>query len=236
MKVIGNQKISFVVLWNEDDKQFLQGLFESLPSYTELILIKTVQSDEAKVKFFGTEIQNNVLVSNYEINYKELDLGHFRNIGKSYASCDWIVSLDADERISISQADIDLIVKQPKDLGGITVNLMSYIKDEQKGQTNVIQPVRIFRKEFTWVYRIHEQITQDIVNKGFKLSGSDIMIRHLGYVENATQRKKLNRNLTPLLKDALEINNDYTMYKLWQTMNSLIIDNPHYKEFIKNGK
>lgn len=234
MEIVGNQKISFVVLYTDDDKHFLQGLFESLPDYTELILIKTIESNETKVKYFGTKIQNRVLISEYEINYKELDLAHFRNIGKSYASCDWIVSLDADERIAISQADIDLITKQHAQIGGVTVNLMSYINDGAKGQTHVIQPVRIFRKDFTWRYRIHEQIAQDITEKGYHLRGSDIMIRHLGYSTDEIKNRKLARNLKPLLKEVLENNNDFTFFKLWQTVNAMIPNNQNYKELAKN--
>jgi hypothetical protein len=225
----GNQKISFVVLWHDGDKQYLKGLMESLPKNCELILVKTAEG-EPRVKFFGSKIVNDVLVCEYEINYKELDLGHFRNVAKSYASCEWIISLDADERISISQADIDLINKQPENVGGILVNLISYTVNEAKGVINTIQPVRIFRNKFNWKYLIHEQILESITKGGYMVRPSDIMIRHVGYAKPEIQAQKLKRNLPLLCKQILEEPTDYMEYKLWQTTNALMQLNNYYKE------
>jgi len=228
--VKGNQRISFVVLYCDDDVQYLDGLIESLPRNTELILVKTVESETPKVKFYGTRIQYQVLICDYEINYIDFNLAHFRNVAKSFATCEWIVSLDADERISLSQVDIDMILKQPQTVGGLMVSLISFTNDNKKGIINTIQPVRIFRKQFNWNYIIHEQILEDISNQFYNIRSTDIMIRHIGYASPEIQLKKLRRNLPLICKQMIKTPTEYMEYKLWQTANALMQVNQYFKD------
>ena len=193
--------LSIVIIFSEQDSEYLKNLLPTIPKDIEIIAIKTLQTDfELDADKSIKEIENVKYGTYY---YKEFNFAEARNYAKNFATGDWIFSLDADEYLSPRAFKLirETISKIDKKVGGIICGLADVIPNEI---TAVIKVMRLFinKKDIMWEFGCHEQITDNIIKAGYQIAETNILIEHLGYnISKKGLFEKLNRNFDLLCKE-----------------------------------
>ncbi len=137
------------------------------------------------------------------------DFSAARNAGLEHATGEWILVLDADERLtapSVQWMAKHLPVVRPEVQGG-NVQILNRTVGSDPRRTppvDVVRTLRLFRNRpsHRFQQRIHEQIFPAVSRSG-PIFESEIQIDHYGYDPRiVTQRNKVERNLA-LLQQAL---------------------------------
>jgi tetratricopeptide (TPR) repeat protein len=135
------------------------------------------------------------------------DFSAARNVGLDAASCDWILSIDADEFLDAGahahiRAGID-----HADAEGILVTVRNLLAADDLIQSAESQIVRLFRRrdDVRFAGIIHEEVTTAITRRGGRIVSSPIVIVHDGYSRDTAQASgsRAERNL-PLLVRAVD--------------------------------
>jgi glycosyltransferase involved in cell wall biosynthesis len=163
----------------------------------EIIIIDTGSTDKTVeiAQLYGAKV--------YSFGWID-DFSAARNESLRYASGDWILYLDADERITPENAaKIRGVIKNPD----ITaVNMIEHIPQEEGNlfKTTASDYCRLFRNDprIRFSGRVHEQILPAVNAIGGNVLKSSIRIDHWGYAVSETKRtERARRNLSLLLKD-----------------------------------
>ena len=112
------------------------------------------------------------------------DFADSRNRGIDAAECDWIVCVDADERLINASALRDQITRASKEIGGFIIERHDLVQDRETGRSMVhaVGIVRAFRKQDTIRYAgaVHERVGESVLAAGFHLEiASGCRIDHL---------------------------------------------------------
>ncbi len=146
------------------------------------------------------------------------DFAAARNESLRHAAGDWILWLDADDRLDEEnrrrlRALVDGL--REENIAYVMKCLCLSAPGEQ-GET-VVDHVRLFRNhpEIRWRYRVHEQILPSIRRLGGEVRWSDVVIRHVGYQDPALRRRKLERDLRLLHREHQDSPDDpFTLFNL----------------------
>ncbi|MBX9680049.1 MAG: glycosyltransferase [Gemmataceae bacterium] len=189
-----------------------QGLFD------EIVIVDTGSADRTKqiALDFGAKVFDFPWIDSF---------GAARNESLRHATCKWIMWLDADDRL-----DDDNRERLRRTLAGLGDEQDAYAiqvrskLDSQGSAFRLLDQVRIFRNLPTirWDYRIHEQILPAVNRGGGSVRWTDVIVDHVGYVDPAVRRKKLERNLRLLQLDDVERADDsFTLFNLGWTLLDL---------------
>lgn len=129
-----------------------------------------------------------------------------RNQGLQEAISDWVLWLDADERLDLHKGEKlkDLLIRDSftkHDIQGVQFILKNHL-DGAVEQINVLRMVRN-RPEYQFEGNIHEQIIPSVLrlHPNCSLGQIDIHIHHYGYMtQNMTRKQKVDRNFRMLLQ------------------------------------
>ena len=137
----------------------------------------------------------------------QADFSAARNAALEAASCDWILSFDADEYLAEgAQREVRSAVDRT-DAEGILVTVRNLLAPGDLIQSAESQIVRLFRRrdDVRFAGIIHEEVTTAIVRRGGRVVGSPIVIVHDGYSRETAQASgsRAERNL-PILLRAVE--------------------------------
>lgn len=235
--------LSAVILVCKEDASFLPGCLLSLPQGAEVVLAYTVPEQrtdyqagkssmfsgnpDLKPYMLGKDIKE--MVIKYPAD--DLNLSDLRNIAAGQATRDFILKLDADERVNIPLEMLGDFYTMKDDIpngGGIMVNVSNYANTG--GESNPwmsSQQVRIYRNGLNFLFhnRIHEVVEDSILAAGYKILYSPISILHLGYHTDDPRVlfKKLDRNNRGMVRDLSEHpDNEYLWGSLWRSLNELV--------------
>ena len=230
-------KLAIVTIIDTIDKGYLQGCIDSMPDGIEAVVMYTHPTNNKDIAGEPPTFQQRVgYVSVYDWFYyvpdkcepfdyerNKFSFSEARNVAKSLTDADVIISLDADERLSISENELRMLKELPKDVGGvfITMNSITFNPDGSIGERSAIPMLRIFRRSYDYVYRCHEQVIYNIQADGLRLIDSTIMIKHLGYLEERGDRvkQKTLRNIALISSDlAKDPTNTYLLGCAWRTI------------------
>ena len=196
----------------KNEEKYLRGCLESVKDVVDEIVIVDTGSTDNTLKIaeeFGAKI--------YHFEWIK-DFSAARNFALSKSTGNWILYLDADERIEQkSKKEIFRLTKNNKKLG---INCIINNLDDNKKAPTLMKYVRLFRnnKNISFVGKAHEQIESSLRQQGYKIIDSNIEITHLGYnVSKDKLKEKANRNLELLLN---EYNEKPTWYGAYQIANS----------------
>lgn len=198
-----NNNISFVCIYHKDDFHYLQGMIDTLPSDSEIVLMEVKEGEKEEVKI---TYSNKYKKLGY-ITLPEFRFDKARNLAKSVATYNWIFSIDADERLCIDQH------KGIKEL--INLDYESFtmrVYDVTKNTGGVVR--RLFKKKYDWFGACHEQILTE------KNLDTKVLIRHVGY-SNTDPIPKLERNLNLMLQDKENNLKIYYREKIIQTIKEI---------------
>jgi glycosyltransferase involved in cell wall biosynthesis len=151
--------------------------------------------------------------------------GAARNQSLRYATCKWLMWLDADDRIDAENrkrlSRLFAGLQDERDAYSITVRS---VLDADQSTFRLLDQVRIFRNlpAICWDYRIHEQILPAVNRAGGNVRWTDVVVQHVGYQNADVRRRKLERNLRLLqLDDGERADDSFTLFNLGWTMLDL---------------
>ena len=163
------------------------------------------------------------------------DFAAARNESLKRCTCDWLIYLDADERIEkeSSKKIRQLLLNAPYHVAGYICTIESEHL-QLTGSTEMHRGgyPRVFRNlgfpTIRFEGRVHEQIAPSIFEAGKSIDFSDIIIEHLGYNKSREEMdKKIRRNYDLLMQHIQEEPlNAYAWYQLGQTLGNMRL----YKE------
>ncbi|WP_337873462.1 hypothetical protein, partial [Ignavibacterium sp.] len=140
----------------------------------------------------------------------------------SKSTGEWILYLDADERLDESSAKLMLRLSENDSEIGFYCTVKSY--DSEVQRNNTIRYVRFFRNhpQARFEGKVHEQITPSLEKLNYKFIHSDILIHHIGYdISKEGKKQKAKRNLSLLLDDYAASKNDYSLFQIAQSYHIL---------------
>ncbi|MBX3006740.1 MAG: glycosyltransferase [Melioribacteraceae bacterium] len=198
----------------KNEEKYLRDCILSIKSVAdEIVIVDTGSTDKTKqiAAEFGAKVYDFVWIN---------DFSAARNYSLQKSTGDWILYIDADERLdSNSIPELKRIISN-KTLAGCYCTVLSY--DSGESRDNSLRYPRLFLNspEIKFEGRVHEQIGASLVRNKYQLLNSNILIHHLGYdISKDEQRNKAIRNLT-LLREEYEFNKSaYIAFQLAQSFN-----------------
>lgn len=226
-------KISLSMIVKNEEK-FLEDCLLSVKEIVdEIIIVDTgsIDSTLSIAKKYNAKI--------FHFNWIN-DFSAARNFALDKVTGDWVLYLDADERINLDSRTELIKLKNEKPDHGIECVIQNI--DEIKGRPSVMLYTRIFpnNKKIRFEGKIHEQIETSIRRNRFPVIKSNIKIIHLGYNLNTEDKlKKAERNLNILQVEFNQTPSSYNAFQLGQTYGILNkkVEAVHYFELsIKDKK
>jgi len=194
----------------KNEEKWIKTAIRSLKALCRQIIVVDTGSVDNTPKIAAVE--------NCELYFKKWndDFSEVRNYALSFARNEWVIFLDADEKITEFDINKYKHLFEDNSFGGISCIIRNYLNDEC---TNYIEHryTRIFRNRHNIRYSgsIHEQIAESILTAGFEIADSNIIIEHYGYIESSDAKKSRNREL---LEKEIENNpSDYLLFHLANT-------------------
>jgi glycosyltransferase involved in cell wall biosynthesis len=197
----------------KNEERFLPGCLESLRGRVNDVVIVDTGSDDATA-----EIATKAGARLLHHTWNE-DFAAARNAGLDAISCDWVLYIDADERLRLPDGGTlgDYVVPSA---------IAAYVRFQPKTSYTRYREVRLFRSDprLRFAGRIHETMTPVLraisASEGLPIIQSQVEIDHLGY--DGDQSHKHLRNL-PLLEKAVKTHPDrvYYWYHLAETFAAL---------------
>ena len=212
-------KLSLSMIVKNEEK-YLKDCLESVKGVVDEIVIVDTGSTDRTIEIaqeYGAKIYNFKWVN---------DFSAARNFSLSKCSGEWILYLDADERLNKeSVSELKNLIKTNKKLG-VFCNI--YNVNEFNNKPSLMKYTRLFRNSTGLEFRgrAHEQIENSLEEKKYQLINSNILITHIGYnLDRDGLKEKARRNLSLLLEDYKTTKSSYTAYQLGNTYS--IIDDKH---------
>lgn len=146
------------------------------------------------------------------------DFSAARNFALKNSNGDFILYMDADEELSHSSKNLIQILSQKKERIGYLCTIKSL--DDYSKQPNSIRYVRFFRNSpcLRFSGKVHEQITDSLIENHYEIIHSDIEIIHHGYNISKDEKKlKAERNLKLLLDDYQSNSTSYVAFQIAQS-------------------
>jgi tetratricopeptide (TPR) repeat protein len=135
------------------------------------------------------------------------DFSAARNVALDAASCDWILSIDADEYLAAgTQAEVRASIDRTG-VEGLLVTVRNLLAADDLIQSADSQIVRLFRRhdDVRFAGIIHEEVASAITRRGGRIVSSPVVIVHDGYSRETAQSsgRRAERNL-PILVRAVD--------------------------------
>ena len=195
----------------KDEEKLIGDCLESIADVAdEMILVDTGSGDGtmALAKQYGARI--------YEYAWDE-SFANARNRCMEEAKYDWILFLDADERLYAEDKEKLFAFLNTRDYDGAHFNIINYVGDG--ANYTLHNALRLVRNngEYRFVGNIHEQISRkDGVEAAGRFAVLDVRLKHLGYLDWVVADKdKRNRNIPMILKQLeKDPENPFTLFNL----------------------
>lgn len=207
----------------KNESEYLAECLESVKDIVNEIIVVDTGSEDETVEIAHA---HGAKVYHYKWNN---DFSGARNFALSKSNNDWVLYLDADERLDENSKDELKKLTSTNIRAGIRCKIFNI--DEVNKKPKLQSSTRLFKnsKGIEFRGRAHEQIDDSLVEKGYKIINSDLLINHVGYnIDKSGLRKKAKRNLTLLLED---YKNNPVGYIAFQIANSYSILNQKEKAY-----
>ena len=181
-----------------DEEEFLAGCLASVQDIVdETVIVDTGSRDRT------VEIARRAGATVIETEWQG-DFSLARNRSLDACHGDWVLYLDADERLAAGQSsEIASILAQPRaDAYQLLVRSTLSLEGEKKA-VQVMPYPRLFRKAngVRFERAVHEQIAPSILRNGGTIMSTSLVIEHLGYDRGFEfLQKKIQRNLDGLVR------------------------------------
>ena len=212
-------KLSVCIIAKNEEKMLPDCLRSIRGIADEIIVVDTGSNDKtiSIAESFGCKV----------IREKwENDFSKARNIALSHATNKYILSLDADERITNPELLIPVLNSSKSNTGGWLIEVVSTAtRKDGSLDTYISNLLRLFinHRDIRFYGIIHEQVVDPILKLGLKIEATPLKITHLGYAHSPDEmRKKQIRNLDLLnLTLTSDPNNAYNIFQRAKTFLAL---------------
>lgn len=200
----------------KNEEANLRTSLESIEDVVDEIVIVDTGSKDNTLKIaneFGAKVYHFEWIN---------DFSAARNFALKQSTGDWILYLDADERLE--QRSISELKKVLDKNGLIGVNCFINNVDEITGTPKFMKYVRLFKNSDTIKFsgKVHEQIENSLIQNNYSIINSKIEIIHTGYNLNKSGlKKKAERNLQPLIDEYSSNPSSYYAFQLANTYKVL---------------
>jgi tetratricopeptide (TPR) repeat protein len=191
-------KLSLCMIVKNEEQDLPLCLNSVKPAVDEIIIVDTGSTDKTK------EIAGELGARVFDFPWSD-DFSAARNDSVLRATGDYILWLDADDRVDEGEVEKIRLLKQnfpwkKNRAYYLTVNSQS----PADGETHFYQ-LRIFPNVAGARFegRVHEQVFYRLRDLGIDCLQTDIVVRHTGYRDEATIRQKSERNLK-IIENELE--------------------------------
>ena len=148
-----------------------------------------------------------------------------RNESLRHATGDWVFWMDADDRLDeANRQKLRDLFAGLKDENAAYVMKCLCVPNNQGQDGTMVDHVRLFRNrpDVRWDYRVHEQILPAVRESKGEVRWTDAVVRHVGYVDSALRRRKLERDLRLLrLEDAERPSHPFVLFNLGSVSQEL---------------
>lgn len=143
------------------------------------------------------------------------DFSAARNYALQNSTGDWILYLDADERLT---KESHFFLKKIKN-NTAKIGYYCIVKslDSEEGRDNSMSYVRLFAnsRNIYFTGSVHEQILPSLTNEGYTLKDSNVVIEHIGYnIDNEKKKEKAVRNIKLLTTEYQKAKSTYYAFQL----------------------
>lgn len=203
-------KISLCMIVKNEEELLAECLEPIVPHMSEIIIVDTGSTDRTKeiARQFTDQIYNFAWCN---------DFAAARNFSISKAANDWILVLDADEKVIEFDLDFPAWLTTVDELTVGRIKRINRLEDKWGSAVNTERVNRLFNKQwFHYEGIIHEQIVRKNSDKAYKTTPVGITVDHVGYIKEVVSRtSKLTRNIS-LLKEAISAapHDPYLHYQL----------------------
>jgi len=195
--------ITVNIMFHDGDKYLIGDAIQSVSPRWNIVLQKNIKGNcTNKIRRISDNI---ITIDNYYTG--DFNFATARNNMRIHSRTDWVLSLDADERLLTHQHyQIEELLKiMPEECGSIGVLIISPCDYDNDRPAHEGVPIitstaaRLNKQSLVWQHSIHETVIFDMERKAYKLFNSGIIIHHLGYSLGAdAYYNKLKRNFEAL--------------------------------------
>ena len=210
--------ISLCMIVRNEEAHLADCLESAADLANEIIVVDTGSTDRTK------EIATAHGARVYDFGWID-DFGAARNESICRATSDWILWLDADDRLDEVNRKrlLALFTNLRAEKTGYLMRYSCLLNPLTQKRMTVDQ-VRLFpnHPKIRWQHRVHEQILPSIQRLGGRKETTDIVIRHLGYQDSNVRQRKNERNLRLLfLENDEKPDTQFTLFNLGWTLFSI---------------
>lgn len=193
-----DRSISLCMIVRNEERQISSCLESIRELVDEMIVVDTGSSDSTVHIAAGFGAQ----VSRFE--FTTVDFAAARNFGLEQARGDWILVLDADERLEPSTVPLIRQCLDFSDTAGYFFERRNFNERSQRFTTDHV--VRLFpnRKEHRFRGRVHETVHESIVKAGGRLQSTGIILKHFFSRDDDERRRKNEWYVSLLLQELAE--------------------------------
>lgn len=215
----GKEKFSIsLCMIVKNEEKYLRGCLESARPFVDEIIIVDTGSTDATVAI-AQDFGANVFSFPWNGNFSDA-----RNESLRHAASEWILYLDADERL-LNGAEMRAL-RPSKSVIAYSVNIRSKHILPSGTVEQVNQYQRFFRRHPKIIFEgvVHEQVLPSLMRMGKTIAPSTMFIEHLGYGESLEKiNEKCQRNSEMLLRQLEKNPNDYyAHYQLGNTYGVML--------------
>jgi glycosyltransferase involved in cell wall biosynthesis len=200
----------------KNEEANLRDCLESVQDIVdEIILVDTGSTDETLkiAEEFGAKIFHFEWIN---------DFSAARNYALKQSTGNWILYLDADERLDRRcKSELKNLIEKNSKFG---VNCLINNIDEITGTPKFMKYIRLFHNSDSIEFsgKAHEQIEESLIENNYVIIDSKIEIVHLGYnIGKDDLKKKAERNLLPLLEEYQMNPSSYYAFQIANTYKVL---------------
>ena len=200
----------------KNEEQYLRDCFLSIKDLVDEIVLVDTGSTDNTIKIaeeFGAKVFNFTWVN---------DFSAARNFALGKSTGDWILYLDADERLDhYSISEVRKILESNASLA-CYCTVKSY--DAEESRDNSLRYPRLFTnsQEIKFTGKVHEQIEPSLLKNKYHIFNSSILIHHIGYnISKEEKNKKAHRNLSLLMEEYNLQKSAYCAFQIAQSYNVL---------------
>lgn len=212
---MSGQKLS-VCMIVKNEENFLDECLRSVQPVADQIVVLDTGSEDRTVEIareHGAEV--------HSFAWKD-DFAAARNASIKYAKGDWILWLDADERLLPESVPLlKKLLRPERKAVAYRVTIKNVLADGKTFKLSTGHRLFTNRKNIYFEGRVHEQIIFSVARAGGEERPSPVTLLHLGYgLSQDVQDKKNERNRKLLLKMVQENPADaYAHFTLGQNYN-----------------